>query len=261
MNINHLNNQFKEKGYVLLKNFFNEEEKNFIIENADMMEKWKEESGKWMIYFENSDNKNNNKNKARLEHFINYNEKLKLFLQSKITPLVNEITDEKLLLFKEKLNWKMPKGKGFKTHQDHPAWIDFEPNMYITVALFADLSTKEKGCLEFSNYYEKKLLPYEKEKTGKLDINIENKLEWKYIETTPYDLLIFNSYAPHRSGDNLTNEKRRIFYFTYNSEEYGDLYDNYFIKKRQEFPPDIERKCDDNIKILNNKYNLANPII
>ena len=33
----------------------------------------------------------------------------------------------------------------------------------------------------------------------------------------------------------------------------------YFKKKREEFPPDIERENKD-INILGNKYNLANPI-
>ena len=30
-----------------------------------------------------------------------------------------------MLLFKDKMNWKYPKGDGFKAHQDHPAWNDF----------------------------------------------------------------------------------------------------------------------------------------
>ena len=248
---------YKNKGYVLLKNFLNVKESEFIINNANLMEKWKEEQGKWMIYFEK---KGEIKNKTRLENFLKYNKELDIFLKNKIVPLVNDIVDENLILFKEKLNWKLGGGKGFKTHQDHPAWTDFKPDKYITVALFADNSTKEKGCLEFSDYYEKKLLDYEKNTTGHIQKNIEEKSNWNFIETTPKDILIFDSYAPHRSGYNKTNENRRIFYFTFNPYKYGDLYNEYLNKKRNEFPPDIERE-NNNIDIMNNKYNLANPII
>ena len=37
-------------------------------------------------------------------------------------------------LFKDKLNWKHPGGKGFKPHQDHPAWNDFNPDIFYSVA-------------------------------------------------------------------------------------------------------------------------------
>ena len=63
------------------------------------------------------------------------------------------------------------------------------------------------------------------------------------------------------SGENKTDHSRRIFYFTFNEEKYGNLYEKYFFKKRENFPPEIERKKNDKIKIYSNKYNLANPII
>ena len=201
------------------------------------------------------------KYKSRLENFVNYHNGLNDFLRNRIENIVEEIYDSKLNLLKDKLNWKFGGGKGFKAHQDQPAWIDFEPNRYVSVALFANNSTKENGCLEFSNNsYNRTLLSYDKETTGQLSKEIEDSLDWKHIETTPRDILIFDSYAPHRSGSNNTENNRRIFYFTYNDEKYGDLYNSYLKKKREEFPPDIERD-NKNINIFNNKYNLANPII
>ena len=169
-----------------------------------------------------------------------------------------------MILFKDKLNWKIGGGKGFKPHQDHPAWTDFPPDKFINVALFANNSTIENGCLEFGINEKTKqkyteLVKYNENGTGELDSEIEDSLTWYPAITSPKDILIFDSYIPHRSKENKTQNSRRIFYFTYNEIKYGDLYDKYLEKKRIEFPPDIER-TNSNIKISGNKYNLANPM-
>ena len=256
-----IKNDYKSKGYVLIKNFFTDKEANQIVKYANELEQWEETPFKWMIYFE-KDKNTQNKFRTRIENFICYHLELNDFFYSKISPLMNELYGDKMILFKDKLNWKIGGGKGFKAHQDHPAWNDFEPTNYATVALFANNSTIENGCLEFgtSDKKIKCLCPYNKTGLGELDIEYENSLNWTPQPSTPKDLLIFDSFVPHRSHENKTNDPRRIFYFTLNQEKYGNLYDEYTIKKRTEFPPDIERKDNNNIKIHGNKYNLANPI-
>ena len=246
---------FNRNGYILLKDYFTEEESVEIVRFADELENWEEKEGKWMIFFEN-----NKHLKSRIENFYNYHKEFKLFIETKIKKTVDLIYGAKMNLFKDKLNWKYGGGKGFKAHQDQPAWTDFPPDRYITVAMFANSSTKEKGCLEFGIGENKftDMCRYNKEGCGELDSIIEKQLDWKITETTPRDLLLFDSYIPHRSKNNLTNDPRRIFYLTYNDEKFGDMYDNYIVKKRIYFPPDIERIG--NVEIKGNKYNLANPI-
>jgi hypothetical protein len=61
------------------------------------------------------------------------------------------------------------------------------------------------------------------------------------IETTPGDVLFFDSYAPHGSAPNLTDKQRRILYLTYNLAAVGDSRRRYFDDKRANYPPDIER--------------------
>ena len=94
---------------------------------------------------------------------------------------------------------------------------------------------------------------------GCIPTEIAEQYQWEYLETTPRDLLIFDSFIPHKSDKNTTDKSRSIFYFTYNKLEEGDHYQQYIAHKRKHFPPPIER---DNleIKIENNKYNLGNPI-
>lgn len=252
---NNDNNNLKTDGLVLLKNLFTIEESENIIRWANELENYPEEKGKWMIYFEEG------KKKSRIENFLNYHKELQQFINNKVKNKVEEVLGEKINLFKEKLNWKYGGGNGFKSHQDHPAFNDFPCNIFYTVALFANNSTKENGCLEFSKgNYRDNLLSYDKNTSGKISQEIEDKLKWEKIETTPRDLVIFDSYVPHRSDKNTTNNSRRIFYFTYNLESEGDHFDLYLTKKRLEFPPDIEREEGKEYKSLGNKYNLANPI-
>ena len=62
--------------------------------------------------------------------------------------------------------------------------------------------------------------------------------------TKPGDAMFFDSYAPHRSGPNLTDRSRRVLYVTYNRASDGDHRVQYFADKRKSFPPDIEREPD-----------------
>lgn len=248
---------FESDGYVIIKNFFSTEEAENIVKYANELEEWDEKPYNWMIYFEN------NKKKSRIENFIQYHENLRDLLNKKIKPIVNKTYGKNMILFKDKLNWKYSNGKGFKPHQDHPAWVDFEPDRYISVAIFANKCTEENGCLEFgiSGSRFTSICEYNKKGLGEILPEIEDSLKWVPATSTPRDILLFDSYVPHRSHGNRTDGSRRIFYFTFNEEKFGDLYDTYLKQKRKEFPPDIERTDDDSVKIEGNKYNLANPMV
>ena len=94
---------------------------------------------------------------------------------------------------------------------------------------------------------------------GCISESIENQLDWKYIESTPKDLLIFDSYIPHKSDKNNSSNSRSIFYFTFNKLSEGNHYQKYVENKRKYFPPENERN-NQNIDLNNNKYNLGNPL-
>lgn len=235
--------------YHIFENFFTEQEAQRIQMWADQLEQTDEQVGKWMIYHEQSGLR------ARIENFIPYNDDIRAFLNSKVLPKLEELVKQKMNLFKDKLNWKYGGGKGFAPHQDQPAWTDFPPRIYYTVALFGNNSTVENGCLQFSDAKVDSILPYDKDGNGSL----LGDFVWNPIVSTPRDLVIFDSYVPHMSEDNTTTGSRRIFYFTYNKQSDGDFYSDYVDRKRKEFPPDIERKG--NLSAVGTKYNLANPII
>ena len=61
-------------------------------------------------------------------------------------------------------------------------------------------------------------------------------------EARPGDLVLFDSYLPHRSRVNLSDASRRVLYATYNRQKEGSWRDAYFDAKRSCFPPDAERE-------------------
>ena len=244
-------NSLKKNGYLLIKNYFKPDEIFFIKHFKQYLQQLKEEKGKYMIYYETINNK---KMRSRIEHFVPYFNNINDLLKNNIEPLLEKILEEKITLFKDKLNWKYPNGDGFKAHQDHPAWNDFPISRFYSVALFADNATKENGCLEIVK--ENNNILYNND--GCINTTIENSLHWEYLDATSADLFIFDSYITHRSSKNTTEKSRSIFYFTYNKLSEGNHYDDYVKNKRKYFPPPNERTNTVNIK--NNKYNLGNPL-
>jgi len=245
----------EKDGFVLLKNHLSKTEASSVTKWADELEKLPEEKNKWMIYFE-KDNL-----KSRMENFLPYHQELNDFLNNKIKPLLEQTINQKTYLLKDKINWKQAKGQGFYSHQDHPAWTDFLADRYYSVAIFPDGSTKENGCLEVVYDKNDKLLENDLSKGGMGKLKDEDNFTWHALETTPRDILIFDSYIPHRSHKNTTDKSRRVFYFTFNNIDFGDNYKQYYINKKEIFPPDIERIEGKKYNVSGNKYNLANPIL
>ena len=58
----------------------------------------------------------------------------------------------------------------------------------------------------------------------------------------PGDAVFFDSFVPHRSGPNLSDEPRRVLYVTYNRLADGDHRAPYYADKRRSYPPDVERE-------------------
>jgi ectoine hydroxylase-related dioxygenase (phytanoyl-CoA dioxygenase family) len=61
------------------------------------------------------------------------------------------------------------------------------------------------------------------------------------VPTSPGDVLFFDSYVPHASKPNLSGNRRRILYLTFNRASDGDHRSRYYAEKRLNFPPDIDR--------------------
>ena len=239
--------KFKDDGFVLVPNLFNKKELDDLVLYTDELQNSPEVSGKERKFFEKSKQDENQKVLARIENFCKFHNGFNyLCTKSKIIECVKDCFGEDGVLFKDKINLKMPGGSGFTPHQDSQAGWDDYTNFFLTAMVSIDKSTIKNGCLEFAPGHNKSGL------IGKLWEPLSDK-EMKHmkfipIETNPGDAVFFDCFAPHRSEPNLTNKSRRILYLTYNKLADGDHKERYYKDKYKNYPPDIDRNPDKNYK-------------
>ena len=90
----------------------------------------------------------------------------------------------------------------------------------------------ESGCLLFARGHQDGLLPHQR---GVIDPAWVEAAVWEPVEAQPGDLLAFDSFTPHRSGTNVSDQPRRAMYLTYNATRLGSFREQYYRDKRQEF--------------------------
>ena len=177
---------------------------------------------------------------SRIENFCKFHKGFEeICTQNKIIDCVNDCFGEEGILFKDKINLKMPGGAGFNPHQDSQAGWDDYAKFYLTATISIDESTIQNGCLEFAPGHNQSGL------IGKLwkPLSDEDMKNMKFIPivTKPGDAIFFDCYAPHKSEQNLTNKPRRILYLTYNKLSEGNHREKYYLDKYKNYPPDIDR--------------------
>lgn len=197
-----------------------------------------EAPGRHWVYRENSLQDPARQIVQRIENFCPFHAAYDEFVRrGTLIDLVGELFGEPALLFKEKINFKMPGGAGFKAHQDQQAgWSEYAP-LFITALVSIDAATVENGCLEVG--------PRD---AGQGLLGAEWRpleetpaLQLRPVPTAPGDVILFDSFAPHASRENRTDAPRRVLYLTYNRGTDGDHRARYYRDKHESFPPDIER--------------------
>lgn len=179
---------------------------------------------------------------SRIENFCPFHEPLRRLLTGpRVMRSLALLLGEPAVLFKDKINFKLPGGDGFKAHQDAQAGWNRYAGFYVTALVSIDPATLENGCLEVAaGWHDKGLIGDE---WTPLAGTALDQIEFTPYPTAPGDAMFFDSYAPHRSGPNLTDRPRRVLYVTYNRASEGDHRARYFADKRANFPPDIEREA------------------
>jgi len=242
---------FKRDGWVFVpsEQIWSDEQLYQLIHQVNVMDSWPEMAHHWMKYFE----KNRNKGKAghedepekilqRIENFLEYNPSLNnLINDERMLGFVGQLFGEDAVLYKEKINYKLPGGDGFNPHQDVAAgWWMYGQSLHISVLIGIDAASPENGALELVRgaHRDGMLSPEWKE----LPKEVCDRLTWEMAATRPGDVVFFDSYVPHRSGPNYTDKPRRVAYTTYAKKAEGDFRARYYSDKRKSFPPDIERE-------------------
>lgn len=142
-----------------------------------------------------------------------------------------------MLLFKDKINYKLPGGNGFGAHLDAPAYDHIGKIEHATANIAVDPATIANGCVEVVPGSHK--MDVELADGGRIAPSWEEAHEWMPVELDAGDLLIFGSHLAHRSKPNKTDKARSSIYATYHCVKDGtDLRERYYAHRREEFPPD-----------------------
>ena len=227
-------------GYLVARGFFDAAETADLLRWTDEVSAAPEVPGRQMVYYEDSLTTPGQRVVQRIENFCPFHAGFDgLIRRGRLLDWTAALMRAPVVLFKEKINFKMPGAPGFKAHQDQQAgWTNYAP-IFVTALVTIDPATIENGCLEMApGRHREGMIGAEWNPLP------EDGLGLVPVPTAPGDVIFFDSFAPHASKANFTGSPRRILYLTYNAREYGDHRVQYFADKRASFPPDVERSGD-----------------
>ena len=178
---------------------------------------------------------NNNKVLSRSEYFYHNNHNINSFINdSNFKYVLNNITDKSYNIYKEKLIINILI-QVLIVHQDILAYPDSQDHITCLIPLCN--TYKLNGSIQFSplinnNLDNNTIL----ESTNSGVIKNQDKLIWNPPVLTNFgDIILFNSYIPHKSSSNISEQPRKSLYLTFNKLEEGYIRDDYYEKKNKAF--------------------------
>jgi hypothetical protein len=169
---------------------------------------------------------------CRSENFLPVHAGLRALLSTgTFLDAAEALLGEPAVLYKEKVNYKLPGGAGYSPHQDAPAYPMIDTHVSAMVAV--DDASEGNGCLEVVSECFAEVLPLDER--GCIESSVAATLRWEPVPLAAGQTLWFHSRTPHRSGPNRSDRPRRALYPTYNAEREGDLRAAYYEAKREAF--------------------------
>ena len=125
--------EFHRDGFLLCPEAFNADEMKNIIVWTNEAQRLSETPGRHMMYFEESLTEPGKRILQRLENIYPYHDGFhELFDSDHFQGAISDLLGEPAVLFKDKINFKLPGGDGFKWHQDQQAgWWNYAP-LFVT---------------------------------------------------------------------------------------------------------------------------------
>jgi ectoine hydroxylase-related dioxygenase (phytanoyl-CoA dioxygenase family) len=189
---------------------------------------WEDGAGEWLHHRELTDD---GPKLCRTENFVPFHDGLRALLTTgEMLATASALLGEPAVLYKEKINYKLPGGAGYAPHQDAPAYRFVHTHVSCMVAV--DDSLVANGCLEVVSGQHQEVLPMDE--AGCIHPDVVAGFDWAPVEVRAGETLWFHSRTPHRSGPNLGPTPRRALYPTYNAASEGDLRAAYYEQKRAE---------------------------
>lgn len=232
---------FQRDGYLVVRGMFDAAEMRDMLRWTDDLQHAPETPGRHMVYGETSLSDGKTRLIQRIENFCPFHDGFDAVMtRGPLLDAVARLFGEPAVMFKEKINFKMPGGDGFKAHQDQQAGWSRYASLFITALVALDDATEANGCLEIvPGQHTRGLLGPE---WRPLNADDMAGFTLQPLPTRAGDVVFFDSFVPHASNPNMTNQQRRVLYVTYNRLREGDHRAQYFAEKRRDFPPDVERQ-------------------
>lgn len=231
---------FRRRGFLVKPAFFSADAVQRVSEWLDRATDSTEPLGSEARYYEKSPVTGRNM-LVRMEHFLGADNAAvsDILLGTQPMSAVVELLGEPALLFKEKVNFKLPGCRADKLHQDQSAGWNAYADFFITMAMAVDENRRDNAALSFlqSGRYQKTLMAPEWEPLTLDDPPYSPEEEYCLIEAKAGDAIFFDSYVPHGSPPNTSNRPRRNIYVTFNRRSAGDLRRRYYDDKWQAYPP------------------------
>lgn len=231
---------YRRDGFLVVRGLFNHAAIQEIAAWTDELAATPEQPGRMMMYFEPSLFEPGARLLSRIENFYPYHADFARFLSGELCRFSGQLLGAPAVLFKEKINFKLPGADGFKPHQDVQAGWDRYASAHLTALIGIDPATRESGCLELvAGAHQRGLIGVAWQP---LDDALATRMPFTPCETLPGDAIFFDSFTPHRSAPNHSPHPRRVLYATYNRHSEGDHRIRYYRDKRASYPPDCERE-------------------
>ncbi len=196
---------------------------------VDEISSWPDDGGDWLHHREMTDA---GPTLCRSENLVPFHEGLRrLLTEGVLLDTASALLGEQAVLYKEKINYKLPGGAGYAPHQDAPAYPYVANHVSCMVAI--DDATAENGGLEVVSGLHHALLPMDER--GCIRDDVVATLSWQAVDVAAGQTLWFHSRTPHRSGPIRSQSSRRALYPTYNALAEGDLREAYYQEKVAEF--------------------------
>ncbi|KAH7400303.1 hypothetical protein BKA64DRAFT_622965 [Cadophora sp. MPI-SDFR-AT-0126] len=178
---------------------------------------------------------------CRTENFANTHQGFGALLRgTKLLGILKQLNGDEMLLFKEKINFKLAGSGGFQPHVDRTGYGDFKQLQHLAILIAADDATSLNGCLEIVEGSHKMDVPIGSDNCITPEWVAAQK--WVHVEMKAGEMMIFGSSLAHRSGPNASTKDRRALYATYNSKSEGNLHDAYYERRAKLYPATHKRK-------------------
>ncbi|KJK65160.1 Phytanoyl-CoA dioxygenase PhyH [Aspergillus parasiticus SU-1] len=250
---------YNEKGYLVIQGFFNAPE-------TKLLQQWTQEvhdlprtpDASYMPYEEV--NAQGKRVLCRTENYANSHAGFNSFLRGqRMLSVLEQLATEPMLLFKEKINYKLAGSGGFSPHIDANAYTHVKNIKHLTVLAAVDDMTPENGGLDVVDGSHRTEIKLGEDRC--IDPAWVESQKWTPCTLQPGDIMVFGSYLAHRSGANTSSKDRRAIYATYNCKAEGDLHDSYYEDRRKLWPATHMRKEGETYEEGRLRYGYGSPML